>query len=355
VTRPDLALLVCKGEDGAVDEREMAVAIMRKVDPDRPIIASLQKLAVKELTYDRRSGEFLAPGPGMVFLYDRSNDPTKAKTVPSLDQTDAAAPRRAIRQTAYQSGAGDEGDDKVAVRNADAAGAAARRANAPKSLVPPLILTQVQFNKKMQGRFGTGKRDDVNQQRWAEFFGGVQTARCEVPDATAKLNYDHLPANAYFLTSETLRVITEPPPAGAPRGASARNFLKAWDNATVFTKDTTLQADVITYDSLNDLVYANALEGRKVHIVQQAGVGQPGSPGTASAVRMNPRTGALDVANPRDIQLIENRTGTRPKTEKLIDLDPNAKAGPPPKPKEPPKKKKRPAVNPLERRGYSGS
>ena len=252
--KPDLALIVCKGEEGAVDENEMAVAITRKVDPDRPIIASLQKIAVKELTYDRRSGEFLAPGPGMVFLYDRENDPTKPKTAPSLNE--AAAPRRTIRPTAFQSGG--DGEDKVAVRNADAAGAAARRAAAPKSLVPPLILTQVQFNKKMQGRFGTGRQDDVNQQRWAEFFGGVQTARCEVPNASAKLNYDHLPANAYFLTSETLRVITEPPPTGSGKDASSRNFLKAWDNATVYTKNTTLQADVITYDSLNDLVYANA-------------------------------------------------------------------------------------------------
>ena len=70
---------------------------------------------------------------------------------------------------------------------------------------------------------------------------------------------------------------------------------------------------------------------------------------------MNPKTGALDIANPRDIQLIDNQTGTRPKTVKMVEPDPNAKPVPPAKPKGPPKKKKRPTINPLERRGYTGS
>jgi hypothetical protein len=287
----------------------------------------------------------------MVYLYDRGNDPLKSNETP--DPASGAAPRRTVQPTAYQSGG--DGDDKVAVRNADAAGAAARRAAEPNSLLPPLILTQIRFTKEMRGRFGTGKQDDVVQQRWAEFFGGIETARSEVPNEATKLNYDHLPATAYFLTSETLRVITEPPPPGAPRNAPSRNFLKAWDNAYVTARDTTLQADVITYDSLNDLVYANALEGRKVRFARQNGLGQPISPGTATAVRMNPKTGAVDLANPSYIQLIDNQTGERPKAVKGYEPDPGTRTGKPAKPKEPKKRPQVPIQDRLERRGFSGT
>ncbi|MDR3623403.1 MAG: hypothetical protein P4L85_28985 [Paludisphaera borealis] len=340
--KPDLALLECKGN---------AVAITRKVDPDRPVLLSLQKLAANSLTYDRRSGGFIAPGPGMVYLYDRNNnDPTKSSK-PSAAVNETATSRRTIQQTSFQS----DGDDKIAVRNGGPAAAAAGRAADPKSLLPPLVLTQIKFNKEMRGRFGTGKQDDVTEQRWAEFFGGVETARCEVPSVLKDgLNYDHLPANAYFLTSETLRVITEPPPAGSERNAPSRNFLKAWDNATVVAKDTTLQADVITYDSLNDLIYANALEGRTVQAVQQTGLGQPGSPLTAKAVRMNPKTGAVDVADPANIQLIDHHTGERPKTINMSDPEPGTKAGKLAKPKEPRKPPKRPTMNQIEKKGFTG-
>ena len=64
-----------------------------------------------------------------------------------------------------------------------------------------------------------------------------------------------------------MRVVTEPPPPGAPENSPSRNFLKAWDEANARTKDTTIAADVITYDSQNDLIYAKGEGGRLVQIV----------------------------------------------------------------------------------------
>ena len=331
--KPDLALIECEGG---------AVAISRKVDPDRPVLLGMQKITAGSLTYDRRSGGFVAPGPGLVYLYDSGGDPLKS-------QEDAAsnapiATSRVVRPIAHRPG---EDDEKVAVRHADAARPAPER---PQSLLPPLVLTQIKFEREMRGRLGTGKADDVTEQRWAEFFGGVQTARGEVPNEPAKLavfDYDRLPPTASFMTSEMLRVVTEPPPAGEARNSGGRYFLKAWDNAYVTARDTTLQADVITYDSLNDLIYANGLDGRPVQIVQQAALGQPGSPLRVSAVRMNPRTGAADVIDPQALQLIDAHTGSRPKA--VPPPNPNA---PPPAPR--PNRPKRPPVNPAEIRGFTG-
>jgi hypothetical protein len=330
--KPDLALIECRGK---------AAAKLRKVDADRPVLLSMQLIQADSITYDRRSGGFIAPGPGVVYLYDRNNnDPSKRSEVGTLPDRTAAA-GRTIQPTAYQAG----GDDRIA---------AGRRPVDPKAAIPPLVLTQIKYNKEMRGRFGTGKQDDVTEQRWAEFFGDVETARCNVPNAETPLNFDRLPANAYFMTSETLRVITEPPPPGADRDAKPRNFLKAWDDATVTARDTTLQADVITYDSLNDLIYANALEGRTVQYAQQTGLGQPASPGTARAVRMNPKTGEVDVADPSNIQLIDSRTGARPREIFQSEPKPGTIVGKIAKPKEPRKRATRPIVNPIEKKGFSG-
>jgi len=338
--KPDLALIECEGR---------AVAISRKVDPDRPVLISMQKITADSLTYDRRSGGFVVPGPGLVYLYDRSGDPLTTRDDAVTNTSAPIATSRVVRPIAYQPQPNEdgEGDEKVAVRPADAAGIA--RPERPQSLLRPLVLTQIKFQTEMRGRFGTGKADDVTEQRWAEFFGAVETARAEVPNEGTVFNYDHLPSNASFLTSEMLRVVTEPPPPGEARSSGGRYFLKASDNAYVTARDTTLQADVITYDSLNDLIYANGLDGRPVQIVQQAAVGQPGSPLRVAAVRLNPRTGAADVIDPQALQLIDAQTGVRPRAVPAPKANANDKAAA--KTRRPPR---RPPTNPAERRGFTG-
>jgi hypothetical protein len=310
--KPDLALIDLLGK---------AQAISRKVDPDRPILLSRQRITGDHLIYDRRTGKFENPGPGVVYLHDRNDN---SATQPGQNSINPIAGGRTVRPTS----------GKVADRST------------ASGKIPDLVLTQIKFTKGMKGRLGTGKADDRAEPRWADFFGDIEAARAVVPDERIIINYDRPPPETYFLTSQTMRVVTEPPPPGAAANAPARNFLKAWENAYAKTSDSMIQADIITYDSLKDLIYANALEGRQVQVVQQAGNGQPGSPMRAEAVWVNPKTGAADVADPRVIQMLDKRTGSRPRP--VPAPDPNYK---PPKPVKPPYK---PPLNNVERKGFTG-
>lgn len=340
--RPDLTLIDCVGD---------AMAVSRKVDPDRPVLLSMQTVTGDRLIYDRRTGDFQVPGPGMVYLYDRDSNDGNPQ---GLQPASPVANRRTIRPTSAT-----YDDRRPGARTGEARSTPrpatvtarddARKAKAPNgrsAVLPRLVLTQIRFAKEMRGRFGTGKETDRTETRWAEFFTNVEAARGPVVDATKTFDFDKLPADAYFLTSQTLRVVTEPPPPGTTETSPSRNFLKAWDDAYATAKATTIQADVITYDSLNDLIYARSLEGRPVEVVQQPAAGQPGSPTRAEAVRVNPKTGAAEIIGPQSIQWLDSRTGTRP--TKVNPPDPNAKA---PKPRKPFYRTPR---NNIERRGYTG-
>jgi hypothetical protein len=338
--KPDLALIDCVGD---------ALSISRKVDPDRPVLLSLQRVTGDRLIYDRRTGDFLVPGPGMVYLYDRDN---KDGPTQGLDPASPVANRRTIRPTSGSSADRRPGTRPGTMRSTARPAAArddSRRAEDPAGnsrTIPPLVLTQIRFAREMKGRFGTGKETDKTETRWAEFFTNVEAARGQVKNESTVFSFDKLPRDCYFLTSQTLRVVTEPPPPGTPETTPARNFLKAWDDAYATTKNTTVQADVITYDSLNDLIYARSLEGRPVQVVQQTAAGQQGSPTRAEAVRVNPKTGAADVIGPQAIQWLDARTGARPTP--VAPPDPNAKTP------TPPKNPYRTPLNSFERKGFTG-
>ncbi|MGC8641059.1 MAG: hypothetical protein ACP5XB_14435, partial [Isosphaeraceae bacterium] len=317
--KPDLTLLQLVGQ---------AQAITRKVDPDRPVVLSQQVIRGDMIIYDRRTGDFQVPSAGWVYLYDRGDN---ASPQQGPQPADDLATRRTIRTT---SGSPEDRPGRKA------------QETGKKQTIQPLILTQIRFTREMKGRFGTGRETDKTAVRWADFFGNIETARAEVANERKAFDFDHLPPDAYFLTSQTMRVVTEPPPPGSPENAPARNFLKAWENAVARTNDTTISADVITYDSRNDLMYANGEGGRLVQVVRQTGVGQPASPTVAEHVRVNPKTGAADVIGPRDLMWVDTRTGTRPKP--VAPPDPNAKK--PKKPKSPYKEPQRS----YERRGYTG-
>jgi len=326
--KPELTLIDLVGN---------ALAISRKVDPERPVLLSYQKITSDHLIYDRRTGNFHSPVPGMVYLYDKADDPNKPKKGPEGDP--AEAQRRTIRPVAGKPG--DKPGGNRGGKPGDKPGS--------KTPVLPLVLTQIKFSREMYGRFGTGKTTDQTETRWANFFGDIESARTPVGyDAVGgpPLNFDRLPPDTYFLTSQIMRVVSEPPPPGSPSSTPARNFLKAWDNAYATTNDSMIQADIITYDSHNDLIYANGVDGRPVQVVQQVGPGQPGSPMRADAVRVNPKTGAADVIGPNVLQMLDKKTGTRPTP--VPPPDPNAK---PPKPK---KNLFRTAPNNGERKGFTG-
>ena len=172
------------------------------------------------------------------------------------------------------------------------------------------MLTQIRFRNGMRGRFGSGKDADRTETRRADFFKDVEAMHAKVANERQKLDPDALPADAFFLTADILRVVSEPPADGGD--GPSRNFLKAWEDVNVLAEDKTIQADILTYDSLNELFYAYGEEGREVTIAQQAGPGQPASVIPGRAVRYNRKTGESQLFEPRSVSFLDNKTGTRP-------------------------------------------
>ena len=74
---------------------------------------------------------------------------------------------------------------------------------------------------------GAGQAGDTRQERWSEFFGNIQFLRTQVLHDGVMLNPDdRLSEDGFYLTSQMLRIIQEPPPPARPRrprrGASPR-------------------------------------------------------------------------------------------------------------------------------------
>jgi hypothetical protein len=343
--RPQLTLIRCYHK---------AIGINRKVDPDSPILLQKQRVEADEiLAYDRRTGLFDIPRKGIVFLYDRSDNSSRAPgmnlDVENGDRPKLATSERVVIPTANRV-------ENPSGRTASAATTTTRSTTRPVPLkrpagskareLPPLVLTQIKFIKGMRGRFGSGLENNKVSTNWYEFFGDIQLARAKVPGAQSILNFDKLPSDGLFLTGQTLRVITEPPPVGSPPSTPARDFVKAWERAYVWSSDKSLQADVITYDSEKDLIYAFGEEGREVVYAQQHAAGQPSNLGSAKAMRLNPRTGSAHFIDNASVQLIDKNTGIRPVAVKPVDPDAV-------KPKPPRRPFRLPSGN-VERRGFTG-
>ena len=348
----ELALIYCYRK---------AVGISRKVDPDLPVPIQQQRIEADDiLVYDRRTGDFEIPGKGKLYLYDRDNDSSQtSETKPDGDGHDDGVgnsnPRLMTTQRTVT-----RTSDRAPNRERENSGTTATGLEGPRQpqtplpgdtstasdTLPTMVLTQIHFNKGMRGRFGSGKESDKTDHRWSEFHGNVEASRAKVANTKTKLNPDRLPSDGLFLTGQTLRVIQEPPPVGSPEATPARQYLKAWEKAYAWSNDKALQGDVITYDSYKDLVYAYGEEGHSVGYAQQHAAGQPTSPGSAKAVQLNPKTGALHLIDSDTIGLLDKNTGYRPTA--AIPDDPYAKKK---------KKVKRPFKLPtmnVERRGFTG-
>jgi hypothetical protein len=193
---------------------------------------------------------------------------------------------------------------------------------------------------------GTGKENDKYENRRAEFFGDVDAVRGEVASVSSELSFDKLPTSGFSLTGQTLRVITEPPPVGAPASTPARNYLKVWDKAYARDSTSTIQADVITYDSYKDKIYAYGEQGRQVLFAQQYAPGQPASVASAGSMQFNPKTHASYSVDTSTVMAVDKKTGTRPTA--ATATDPNAKK------KKPPRRPFRLPPSNMERRGFTG-
>jgi hypothetical protein len=297
-----------------------AVAINRKVDPDSPTLIQKQKIYAQDsLVYDHRTGDFEVPDKGLVWLFDRDN---KSSETPgqNLDGNSNNVPNRtaAGRTVTPTSGRApsqpgrSDGAPATATRSRNTARPTPPATKPKTGEVPPLVLTQIHFVNGMMGQVGSGKAADKSETRWSQFFGDVEVCRAQVPTELSILDPDKLPRDGFFLTGQTLRVITEPPPATAPPSTPARNYMKAWEKACVTSVDKTLQADVITYDTYKDLFYAYSEQGRSVIFADQYAPGQDASPASGKAVQFNPKTGAANVIDSNSMRLLDKRTGARP-------------------------------------------
>jgi hypothetical protein len=372
-SRADIALIYCFGKP---------TAISRKVDPDLPIVLEQQRIdawvenkpwvenrpvRVERLDYNRRTGEFVVWGPGMVFLYDRPDEKDRKGgdgEAPGLDAGDGVAgpggPRatngRPVTPTSARSPGRSSGRPPTTGRDATVT----RQGDAPatpavRRTITPLVLMQVKFSNGMKGRVGAGQANDTRQERWSEFFGNIEFLRSRVGD-DALGNQPHqevlspdqrLSDDGFYLTSQMLRIIQEPPPAGSPDKTPARNWAKAWDKVHINKGEAvSIEADVTTYDSATDLIWAYGEGDHGVTLVQQLGPGQQPSVNPAKAVQYNLKSKTGRSIGSDVISLVDKRTGSRPSPWSVPD------------PTAPPKKKGRmpykvPNTN-LERRGFTG-
>ncbi len=136
-----------------------------------------------------------------------------------------------------------------------------------------------------------------------------------------KLNADdRLSDDGFYLTSQILRIIQEPPPAGSPEKTPARSFAKAWDRVHVNKGETmAIEADVTTYDSGTDLLWAYGEGERGVTFAQQAAPGQPLSANYGKAFQYNVKSHAGRFVRSDSLNFVDHKTGARPSNVAMPD------------------------------------
>lgn len=316
--KADIALIECF---------KNVVVVNVKVDPNsKKDVLEKQRVMGDYLAYHKATGNFLITGEGEVHLYEREGQgganglsPGGPATIrPASGPAPGHGPS-ARRATAVVG--------RNSTRNPADLSADRPRARGPKRPLPPLVLTQIHFTQEMRGRFGSGKDADKTEPRYADFFGDVEALRARVADSASVLDRDDRPEDAVFMTSQVLRVVSEPStPTRANPEPPPRHLLRAWENAFAATEDKTIQADTITYNSATNLFYAYGEEGRDISIVQQDQVGQPFSGLAGRTVMYNAKTGQSNLVDPSGMAAIDKRTGYRPSaakpTEKTIKRTP---------------------------------
>jgi lipopolysaccharide export system protein LptA len=289
----------------------------RKTDPTTRILLQKQRIEGDHVTYDKLTGDFHVPGKGRVSLWNREDDPDSpvagAPTAPSTATRrtvkptgNPTAPTPARRATAVVGRNGSQ----IPPARAGAAAAAAAANGRGKAALPPLKLTLITFDTEMTGRYVAGKDTDTTETRWARFLGDVQTLNAKVSSENTQVDFDRPPDDYVFLTSQKMEVSSTPTPG---KTTAARNYLMAVDEAQAKTRNETIKADVITYDSQKELFYAYAEEGRPVAVLRQESVGQPTSNALSQAIKYNRKTGESQWITPMSpIEFVQAKTGIRP-------------------------------------------
>ncbi len=325
-------------------------AAARKVDPDTHTLLQQERIEGSKLIYNKVTGEFVVPGKGQVWYWNRAGEGPTMGPGPGAEPARSAPgdpPPGASRPAPVTRASNPTRGTPVVSRNTNGSKPVGRTTNPNAGESEerlPLEMTQITFRKQMNGRFLIGKEGE-HEPRTAHFFGDVEALHAPVKNTYVRFNADKPPTGFSYLTAQSMRAITEPPPVDAAKGTPSRTFLKAFDNAYVRRLDSGIHADVVTFDSEKNLYYAYGNDGRDVVMQQYHGVGQPASTNRARAAWLNNKTGAAEVVDPKDIALIDAKTGVRP-----TPVDP-------PKPAPPTRSKPRgrlPGRSTLERRGFSG-
>ena len=285
----------------------------RKFFDDSKILKDQYRIQHTHVIYDKRTGDFEASGPGTVYLYQGA--------LPKV-------PERPVVQNV----------STITL----------------KPIVPPpptMKLTKIQFTDLMKGRFGMSREGADPENREGDFLGQVQTANAVVKDSRHGIDFDRLDSmpDAVFLTSDALRVRSEPPPRNSK--LPDHQLLYAAGNAGARTIDRLIQADRITYDSATELMYAYGDEGKEVLLVEQKSPGQVANRALGTSLRYNKATRHFDLKDPQGFQIYDLKSGIRPKA-----LYPDLGGTAPKTPITPQQRLKfqRPARNATERSGFTG-
>ncbi len=276
----EIAMVESWGNDLIEDHKLQHAGVditSQKYYTDTKILKDKQRIQHTHVIYDKRTGDFEGSGAGTVFLY----------------QGELPNPKGAVRPV---------------VRNTSATGT-----KAPEPAGPTVKLTKIRFTELMKGRFGVAREGVDTETRTGEFVGNVQTANAIVKGGGSDLDFDALDKkpDAVFLTSDVLRVRSEPPPANTK--TQARQLLYAQGNAAAKTVDRIIQGDRITYDSSTELMYIYGEGSKEVVMIEQKSPGQVANRSGGTAAMFNNRTRQFDLKDPQSIQFYDLKSGTRPK------------------------------------------
>ena len=284
---PQIAMLDCKGTnivEGGLTKAPGVVVINQKLFPENGELKEKQRIEGVHVIYDKRTGDFHAPGPGVFRLYKRKGGEAKAEApAPSVKPTSAVSNGRGRPETKPSS-----------------------------KKLPPLELIKIRYEEGMRGRFGVGRDQADAETREAEFIGAAQAANAPVDGKNSDIDFDKPARVGYlFLSSDVIQVFSEPPPLGSKAGA--RQLLFARGNGVATTNDSQIQADRITYDSASELTYAYGDDGREVSLTKQDSRGQPFNAGRGKSLRYNKATGESRLDDPHAITFTDLKSGIRPK------------------------------------------
>ncbi|HEV3121265.1 MAG TPA: hypothetical protein VGY53_05160 [Isosphaeraceae bacterium] len=355
--KPQVALLHMRAP-----KPSRVVMVNVKRDPETRLLMEKQRIEGHEAWYNKVTGQFTVEGDGTVRMYSREGA-QQTTAGPRLMPTSGAAPAPARDGSATGRAAATpavaSSNGRIANTAAPAQGTRPQQASAKTATRPgqaarpatarPLELTRVVFSERMKGRFGSGNDTSTAAPRQADFFGDVELLNGNVDGPEQDLDPDRPPPEYVYLSSQFLRVTSEPPPPG--KQEAAHNYLNALYNASASTRDaqnaeSAIQGDQITYDSFKDLFYVYSFPGREVRITQQSSPGQPRSDTSGESVMYNHRTGESQLNAPNSFRLFDKAKAVRAPDVKPED------------PKAPPKPKRRePRLAPrgnMERRGFTG-